>query len=228
MREVMKVDFFENGLCFYCHLARNELLSYSEFNSRTEALWKREDEALQKELEGIIEKYPEASREEIVDSYAWDLHVNQYKYPDIHRSALVVAVYVFLEDQLNGLCSTIGESLKSPLRLTDISGMGVERALLFLSKVANFDLGRISSLSFVKEVGRLRNKMVHAGGVLPVQDNDKLNKFVQRTDGLRGEPGDRVYIQSEFVSSLIGSFVLFFDELDSEVQKFMTAVQLME
>lgn len=217
----MAVDFFENGLCFYCHLARNELLSYGEFHSRTEALWKREDETLQEELEGIIEKYPESVREDVIDSYAWDLHVNQYKYPDIHRSTLVIAIYTFLEDQLNGLCSTIGESLETPLRLNDLSGLGVERALLFLSKVAGFDLGQISSLSFVKEVGRLRNKMVHAGGVLPIQEGDKLNKFVLRTDGLRGEPGERVYIHSEFIGGVINSFVAFFDELDSEVQRFM-------
>jgi hypothetical protein len=129
----MPVDFFENGLCFYCHLAKNELLLYSDFHSKTESLWKQKDELLQEELKSILDKYPEAKHQDIVESHAWDLHLNQYKYPDIHRTALVIAIYVFIEDQLNGLCETLGESLDSQLRLADLTGQGIERALLSVS-----------------------------------------------------------------------------------------------
>ena len=217
----MLVDFFENGLCFYCDLAQKELMAFADFNARTESLWRREDEILQEEIEGILNKYPKADRDDIVDSYAWELHLNQYKYPDIHRSTLVVSIFVFIEDQLNGLCEVLATSMTTKLRFTDLSGQGIERALLFLSKVAGFNLGRISGLSFVKEVGRLRNKMVHAGGILSVDAQDKLNKFVQSTVGLRGEPGSRVHIDQEFITHFIDETVKFFDELDVEVQEFM-------
>lgn len=217
----MKVDFFENGLCFYCDLAQRELQEFADFHFRTETLWRREDEILQEEIEGILEKYPKANQEDIVDSYAWDLHLNQYKYPDIHRSTLVISIYIFIEDQLNGLCETLATSMSTPLKLTDLSGQGIERACLFLSKVARFDLGGVSGLSFVKEVNRLRNKMVHAGGILSADSNDRLNKFVQSTAGLRGEPGRRVHIDQDFITHFIAELVRFFDELDIEVQKFM-------
>jgi len=221
----MPVDFFENGLCFYCHLAKNELLTYSDFHSKAELSWKQKDELLQKELESILKKYPEADHQDIVESHGWDLHINQYKYPDIHRTALVIAIYVFIEDQLNGFCETLGESLDSRLQLADLNGKGIERALLYLSKIALFDLGAIPSLSFVRYVHKLRNKMVHAGGILPIDPADKLNVFVKDTLGLRGEPGGRVHIDSEFIDHLTGRLVSFFDELDKQVQQFMARAQ---
>jgi len=221
----MPVDFFENGLCFYCHLAKNELLTYSDFHSETELSWKQKDELLQKELESILEKYPEADHQDIVESHGWELHLNQYKYPDIHRTALVIAIYVFLEDQLNGLCETLGKSLDTRLRLADLGGKGLERALLFLSKIALFDLGTIPSLSFVRHVNKLRNKMVHASGILPSDPADKLNVFVKDTLGLRGEPGGRVHIDSDFIGHLTGQLVSFFDEMGEQVQQFMARVR---
>lgn len=221
----MPVDFFENGLCFYCHLAKNELLTYADFHSKTELLWKQKDNLLQKELESILEKYPKADHQDIVESYGWNLHLNQYKYPDIHRTALVISVYVFIEDQLNGLCKTLGKSLDTKIRFTDLSGRGIERALLFLSKIALFDLGAIPSLSFVRHVNKLRNKMVHASGILPRDPADKLNVFVKDTLGLYGEPGGRVHIDSDFIDHLTDRLVNFFDELDEQIQQFMARTQ---
>jgi hypothetical protein len=145
---VMQVDFFENGLCFYCHLAKNELLIYRGFNSETEQSWKQKEDLLETEIDSIIAKFPEADPYDIVESHGWDLHLHQFTYPDIHRTALVIGIYVFLEDQLNGLCHTIGESMKMRLDLADLGGKGIERALLFLSKVAEFNLQTISSISF--------------------------------------------------------------------------------
>jgi hypothetical protein len=63
--------------------------------------------------------------------------------------------------------------------------------------------------------------MVHAGGVLAADSNDRLNRFVQGTVGLRGEPGHRVHIHQDFITHFIAELASFFDELDIEVQKFM-------
>ena len=218
----MTVDFFENGLCFYCHLAKNELWTYKKFHHETENSWQKKDETLQSELQSILEKYPDADHDEIVESHGWDLHLNQIKYPDIHRTALVVAIYIFIEDQLNGLCHTLQESIATRLRLRDINGKGVERAFLFLSKVIGFDLSRISSKAFVSNVNKLRNRIVHAGGILPDDPKDSLNKFAVRTNGLWGNPGGRVNIASEFIEDLIGQLVIFFDEIDMQVQEFIS------
>lgn len=221
----MSVDFFANGLCFYCHLAKGELIEYAKFHETTEHAWKQQGELLHEELKGLLKKYPEADQEDIVSSYGWDLHLNRYKYPSIHRSSLVISLYTFLDSQLSGLCETLIESMETSLRLQDFCGRGVEQELLFLSKVARFDLSRLTCLPLVKQANRLRNILVHAGGVLPTDPNDKLNTFVRDAVGLRGEPGKQVHIEPEFIHHLIDGLIKFFGELDGQVQIFMAHTQ---
>lgn len=214
-------DFFENGLCFYCQLAKQELHEYLEFHSETERSWQDRDEQLQEHISSILEKYPSSEHGEIVESHGWELHLNQYRYPDIHRTSLVVALFIFVEDQLNGLCQTIGESIDSMVNLHDMRGNGTDRALTYLAKVAEFDLGSIPSLGFVKNARRLRNRLVHAGGLLPDGEDDKLNRFVRDQCGLRGDPGHRVKVAPSFIEELAARLADFFDQLDGQVQQFM-------
>ncbi len=217
----MPVDFFENGLCFYCQLAVNELREYGDFHSRTESLWKDQDKSLQDEIDNVLSAHPDLDEQDVIDTYAWDLHLNQTKYPDIHRTALIISLYVFLEDQMNGLCSVLGTSIDSPIAVEDMSGLGIERALRYLSKVALFDLGQVSRLSFVRAANRLRNRLVHAGSVLPSDPDDKLNKFVAQIESLVGQPGETVGILPEFIDHLIDELCKFFDELHLQVEGFM-------
>lgn len=56
------VDFFESGLCIHCHLAKKELIEFLAFNEQTEESWRARDNNLQKELNEILEKYPEKPR----------------------------------------------------------------------------------------------------------------------------------------------------------------------
>lgn len=218
------IDFFKSGLCFHCHLAKQELEEYQFFHAETEQSWKSRDSTLQDHISSILEKFPAADHDEIVGGHGWELHLNQVKCPDIHRTALVVAVYVFLEDHLNGLCEIVADTLDARVRLVDIRGQGTERAVTYLTKVAEFDFGAIPSLGFVQDVRRLRNKLVHAGAVLPDGEGDKLNRFVRRQVGLRGDPGHTVRIDSSFIDQLVSKFQAFFGELDGQVQHFMHRV----
>jgi hypothetical protein len=221
----MNIDFFETGLCFYCHLTKNELREYQEFHQKTEESWKGSDAKIRDQINELINKHPDANETDIVESYAWDLHLSQSKYPDIHRNSLVISLYIFLEQQLNGLCEIISESLKTKVVLRDIAGQGVERSLLFLKKVACFDLGKLPSLAFIKGFNRLRNTLVHADGRLPGTADDKLNKFLRASKGLRGNPSEYVSLSPEFVDYSIGRLIEFFDELDSQTQEFMQRIQ---
>ena len=214
------VDFFENGLCIHCHLAQKELMDYSCFNDETEKSWKNKDAKLQQELEEILKKYPEKSHDYIVDNYQWDLHLNQYKYPDLHRESLVISLYNFLENQLNRLCHIFSEGIESELKLKDLHGRGIERALLYLSKVVKVDLNTLSNeLPFIKGLNQVRNIIVHSGGILPDDSNTKVHRFVVRTEHIFGDPGRSINIQPGFISYVIEMLISFFKSLDVEVQK---------
>jgi hypothetical protein len=224
MRLVEGTDFFENGLLPYCHLAKQELYEYREFHTETERSWQEKDEQLQAHLNSVLGKFPSSEHDDIIDSHGWELHLHQSRYPDIHRTALVVALFCVVEDQLNGLCQTIGESIDSKLSLQDMRGRGTERALTYLAKVAEFDLELVPSVSFVRSARQLRNLLVHEGGVLPVSKNHKLNRFVRGQDGLRGDPGQRVRVSPCFIDELTARLADFFDQLDGQVQTFVGRV----
>lgn len=214
------VDFFENGLCIHCHLAKKELIEFLAFNEQTEESWKTRDNNLQKELSEILEKYPEKNHEDIIDSYAWDLHLNQSKYPDLHRESLLITIFNFLEHQLNSLCRILYESTDSNLKLNEVYGQGVERAFLFLTKVAKINLSSFGSeLPEIKGVNLVRNAIVHSGGLLPEDPASKINRFIASSADLSGVESGQINIQPGFIARFINVLIVFFEKLDIEIQK---------
>lgn len=224
----MPVDFFENGLLFHCRLAETELREYSDFHRGVEELWQRRDEDLQSEVSELLKEFPEAEHDDIIDSHSWDLHCNQLKYPSIHRAALIVAIYAFIEAHLNSLCEIIRESTGSRFGLKDISGQGIERARLYLSRAGGFDFANISGLSYLKNIGLVRNVLVHGGGELPDDTSAPVCKFVASTSGIAGNPGGLVRIDAQFIYEMAEKFVSLFQEMDLEVQAFVKRVDKSE
>ena len=214
MEEELGTKFFTNGLYLHCHLAQDEFREFSNFHSETESTWKIKNDDLQKELDEILEKYPEEHHQDIIGSHAWDLHLNQYKYPRFHRESILITLYNFLESQLNQLCKIISESIESDIKLKDLYGQGIERAFLFLSKMGG-------EVPYIKSVNLLRNQIVHNGGVLPENPDHKLNRYISQQSSLSGNPGNIVAICSEFIDELIEKLINFFEKLDREVQVFV-------
>jgi hypothetical protein len=222
------VDFFENGLCFHCHLAKSELCDYVDFHRITERAWTREDEALQRDLDSIIARYPESQRNDIIETHAWDLHVRQIKFPDIHRRSLVITLVAFVEQHLNDMCAIIADVTRTSAALENAEGRGIKRALHYLRDHAEFQLGTIASLQFVYRVQELRNKLVHAAGCLPTDSASKLNSFVAQEDTLSGEPGSSVIIADGFIEHAAKRLAQFFEELDSQVKEFIRRCEVVQ
>lgn len=220
-----KVDFFANGLCVHCHVVETELLEYLQFHEESELWWKNRDEQLQEKIDNIIENYPKEHRDEIIESHSWELHQNQDKFPNIHRESLVITIYNFVESELNLLCEIISESINIKVKLKDLYGKGIERALSYLLKVAEFDMQNMGGeLSYIRKVNKLRNTIVHRGGILPENNDHVLNQFVLQNHNLSGQPGENVSLNSEFIGELIDKLLIFFNKLDSEVQEFIKRV----
>lgn len=218
----MAIDFFENGLCIHCHLAKSELREYIDFHFEAEASWEKNDEILQNKLNGILKEYPKEHQQDIVESYSWDLHLNQIKYPHIHRESLILTIYSFFENQLNRLCAILSESVSTNISLKDLKGQGIERAFLYLKKVAGFDLsGMGKELPYIKNVNTIRNLIVHNGAMIPERPDHKLLRFVTENPHLYGKAGQGIIIRSEFIDQLLEMLINFFKKLEKEVQKYI-------
>ncbi|WP_426810917.1 hypothetical protein ABOC32_10030 [Pseudomonas sp. WOUb67] len=197
-------------------------MEFLTFNDSAEEAWRAKDDNLQRELEIIFSKYPEEKHQDIIESFAWDLHCNQSKYPALHRTSLLITVFNFLEHQLNSLVEILYESIGSNLKIHDIHGRGIERAFLFLAKVAGIDFSSFGGeIPYIKGVNLVRNVIVHSGGVLPSSSNDKVNKFISKTAGLSGVEVGSIIIGPDFIPRFIELLIRFFERLDGEVQEHM-------
>lgn len=223
MTEAPKIDFFMNGLCTHCHIAKNELMDFKEFHGITEASWKKIDQDFSSKLDDLIKKYPE-NRDEIIEHYSLDFYQHQEKYPSIHRKSLVITIYSFLEAELDGLCAILSQSVNCDLKLRDINGKGIERSLLYLSKLAGFDLSKMGkTLPYIKAINQVRNAIVHNGSILPESPDHPINKFITKQKHISGSPSGTVRFDADFIEELIDVLIQFFEELDAEVQKHIQA-----
>lgn len=215
---VTGIDFFMNGLCTLCHMAKNELMDFEDFHSETEASWKKINQDLESKIDRIIERHPE-DRDEIIENFSLDLHETQEKYPSIHRKSLLITIYSFFENELNDLCGMLSESVSSNVKLADLQGNGIERALLYLSKVAMFDLSKMGkTLPYIKNINIIRNAVVHNGGILPSDPQHKVNVFISNTKGISGSPGRNVRLEASFINEMINMLIQFFSQIDEQVQ----------
>ncbi len=218
----IKVNFFENGLCFLCHMARGQLYDFTQFHTETEASWKKKDDALQGNLDKELQLHHEFQHHDIIDNYAWDLHQNQYQFPNMHRESLVITIYNFLEAKLNDLCNIIASSIDSKIKLKDLKGHGVTRAFIYLTKVANIDFSAMNQeQSYIRNINLLRNQIVHNGGYLPDASEKQLNSFVFKNSNLSGAPNNSVTLSQDFILEFINTLIKFFDKLDIEIQDFI-------
>ncbi|MGF1759326.1 hypothetical protein L4D76_15565 [Photobacterium sagamiensis] len=197
-------------------------MELADFNARTEDMWGEQDNKLQNKVSATLSKHSHEDHFDIVENYALDLHLNQYKYPSIHRESIVITIYNYLEHALNDLCKILSSCISSDLKLKDLNGAGTERAILYLKKVVGFDFGNMGKeLPYIKNANMLRNQIVHNGGYLPENSKHKLNNFIGQCATLSGEPSGSVVIYSGFISELIDILVNFFEKLDEQVQLFI-------
>jgi DNA-directed RNA polymerase subunit F len=217
------IDFFKNGLCMHCSWARGGLYDFRHFHTETEDSWAKKDSQLQNRLNEQLKKYPEQHHQDIIESYSYEIHQHQNQFPNIHRESLIITIYNFLEKHLNQLCKILSQYFSSTVKLQDLKGRGVTRALIYLSKVAHLDFTKINKeKEYINNVNKLRNTVVHNGGILPEKIDDPLNIFVTKNMHLHGSPNNELSLEIDFIYELIDTLISFFEKLDCEVQMFIT------
>lgn len=216
------IDFFANGLCLQCNEAHNELQQLRIFHSEVEALWVKKNDEVVKTVNKVIKEHDEKFHQDIVENYSWELHENQYLYPNIHRESIIITIFNLLESKLNDLCDILSSSVNKKIKLNDLNGKGITRTYNYLTKVYDFDLSKLNpEWEYIKNVNQLRNNIVHNGAILPEDHNHKLNKFVTANPHLCGKPNANISLDSEFINEFIDGLIQFFEKLDAEVQVFI-------
>jgi hypothetical protein len=91
-------------------------------------------------------------------------------YPQILRASLFGTAYGIFEHFLNAICKQSQGHVQG-VTLKDLRGEGIQRAKLYLTKVAGMPLQDTPEWQDLGDYGYLRNSLVHAQGYLA--ENDK-------------------------------------------------------
>lgn len=214
-------DFFSIGLTFHCRMVKSEVNTFKNFDVNSESLLGNQLSQLEDELQKELDKHPEEDGESIFSYYAHEMYTFAERHPSIHRESLLISIFNFLEHQLNKLCGILNIVLGNKFKLKDISGQGITRAYTYLTKVAGFDFNKLNGeWTSIKQINELRNRIVHAGGVLVNDTSNNLVKYVSSHTLLKGSAGHSVLIQQGFIDYFLQELDSFFDKLQEEVQVF--------
>lgn len=213
---------FSFSLLVEVNSIRNGLSTYVELSQEVEAMLDQKENELGAKLSAELERAPENAHQDIHEDYALDLRDYESTFRYLQREAMFLTLYNYFEHFLNTLCEWIGEEIKSRIKLGDIQGKGITRALLFLDRIPEFRFDKIpEAMTTIRGSNQLRNIIVHAGAVLPPDANASVNQFVKMHSHLSGKPGHSVALDATFVSGFADTLRTFFDEFDAQMQAYM-------
>jgi hypothetical protein len=144
-------------------------------------------------------------------------------FPQYHRRASFLMLFAMFEDDFNQLCRSIevGRRLSSSLKET--LGQGVERAKVWLKKVAGLDLAAIApEWTKIRQFRDLRNVLVHAAGFLEAESpQHKRVRKLAEVEGsgleLQHHARTEVILRSDFLPMVIRTLEAFYGSLLSAI-----------
>jgi hypothetical protein len=112
--------------------------------------------------------------------------------------SFVVFVYIEIETRLMRLCNLLHTKLSLPIMAKDLRSQGIERYIEYLSKFLNISKSDLLLIEVIKNLGKVRNCIVHTNGFLEEsKDNKELNRIIdnelyltEKTEAIRSEKVD--------------------------------------
>lgn len=215
------------GFEIFCHSVQIErdLENYQSFYSDVEVLFQKKDKELQQTIDERLKSVPEEHHSEFVEGYGQDLHENQFLFPSMHRESIFITSFNYLEHSLNEYCRLISKLSENPIKLNDLNHKGVQRAIVYLKKIALLDLSEANTeYEFIANSNRLRNRIVHAGGILPSNQEEKVNKFIESQENLAGSPDHGIVFREAFIPQFINNLAGYLKVIGAESIKYVQKI----
>ncbi|KND61208.1 hypothetical protein BVER_03098c [Candidatus Burkholderia verschuerenii] len=173
-------------------------------------------------IEGEEDEQPDVWVEHYlgVDDQTWDMHdVFEVFSPNLQRRSAFITLFSFLEHELDMLCQRFTRAENLVLTLKDIKGNGLERANLFLEKVALLNVPRdTGQWREIKQIQTIRNLFVHADGRVNADQKPEL-AYIKGTQELSLSPNSEIIIGSAFLTHVLQAFQSYFLDIDAAIQE---------
>ncbi|MEB1806610.1 MAG: hypothetical protein LPK26_04755 [Bacillaceae bacterium] len=203
------------------HLYKRFFIDFSlnDFRDYSKIVEQQFKDSLQKFEKEASELTPD-EQEEYFDHYYDEWSPFKNDFPKIHRSSLFISIYSFLESALINLCKRSYGKYHLSSTYEDISGNGIERAKIYLTKVAEIDFpSNTKEWQFIKLCNDIRNCIVHNQSYLNSDSKkaEKLENQLKKTPLINVDVSGEITIEEGFCN-------LFIDTLESFLNKLFTIV----
>jgi hypothetical protein len=169
-------------------------------------------------IEGQIENVILAlskKTEESVDVFEFhernnkELTIKGIFYPSICQS-LLISIYSILEVSMNDLCDAYSILLNTRIKYQDISGKGIQRAALYLKKVANLEnVKNHGKWDFLVILGELRNCIVHNDSY--PKDQKQTKEFREKLFISISSEKEKVFISFDHLKTYVAAIKEYLD-----------------
>ena len=93
----------------------------------------------------------------------------------------VIGVFIFIEDQINNVCSSIERTDKLMFSYKDLKGSGVSRSIKYLETVTGKVFPAYTETKEHFEIARIiRNSLVHQDGQIDDRDELKIEAYIAK------------------------------------------------
>ena len=120
--------------------------------------------------------------------------------------SVIIQIYTLVELSFNDLCKYLEYAGHKKVKLADLYGNGVERAINYLKKVCDFEF-EDSELKFLKEINIIRNIIAHYNGNLKEITNEKQSRkigtIVEANNGVSKNNEDFIVISQSYIKNCI-------------------------
>lgn len=143
--------------------------------------------------------------------------------------SLVIGMYSYLESGLLARCRVLEETETSPIKLRDMAGQGITKAMNYLIKVHNVgvSLGSDTNWSKIQKYRDLRNCLVHEEGRIggDTQAQRQLLTYLHNENHLSlSENGTEIIIFREFCEDVLHVIGRFLYSIDSSHPTFIGSI----
>jgi hypothetical protein len=157
-----------------------------------------------------------------LDGETWDLNsIFEEYFPTLQRGSALITLFSFMEHELDNLCFLFANEKGIQIRLNDLQGKGIERAVKYLEKVVGLNIDKSGKVwAEVKAIQKIRNLVVHNGGRLKDRDGNPMEaelKYVGKSQYLSGDI--EVHFGEGYLSHVLETFNELYRAVDGAIHR---------
>lgn len=143
-------------------------------------------------------------------------------FSNLFLKSFLISLYTFLEANLAERCRTIEKKHSYSLSLRDLSGTGINQSMNYLIKVhhINYALAKSTEWEEIQNIRRLRNCIVHNGGILSENAERQLEDFIRNESTIQVQKDTKnIILSKQFCDQAIRLLEQFLHNIERAIEQ---------